>query len=441
MNAKARPASIRPAARRKPHLTKRRTANMRGSNLLPPFALRSLRSVARAPQASCSGFALRATRGAPAGVHNAHPPYKRSSFQNVPKIFAALLMFCACVLTARKATSHEVGLSRRTYTGAAASITADLVFAGRELGSLVPTLDADRDENVSEAELSAARVSMGQLIAKKINVSSGDARCTGELKEVKDTDADGVELTVVYTCPTAVSTARVEFALLDDLAFGHRHIARVAAGPIVNEIVISRALRSFDVPVAPGAAVEKPKTSSGAMFLFGVEHILTGYDHLVFLIGLVLVGGRARSLLWVVTAFTLAHSITLALAALGVWAPRASIVEPAIALSIAYVGVENFFVKNAEKRWRITFPFGLIHGFGFAGALRELAVQRQDTVRALFLFNAGVEAGQLAVLVVLLPLLGFLRPKPWFEKFGVRGASALIVAAGLVWFVVRVFGG
>jgi hydrogenase/urease accessory protein HupE len=170
----------------------------------------------------------------------------------------------------------------------------------------------------------------------------------------------------------------------------------------------------------------------------GVEHILTGYDHLVFLLGLVLVGGRWRSLLWVVTAFTVAHSITLGLAALGVWAPRPAIIEPAIALSIAYVGVENFFVKNAEKRWRITFPFGLVHGFGFAGALREVALPKADVPAALFLFNAGVEIGQLAVLALVLPALVLLRRWSWFDKHGVRVVSGAIVIAGLVWFVARV---
>ena len=135
------------------------------------------------------------------------------------------------------------------------------------------------------------------------------------------------------------------------------------------------------------------------MLKLGVEHILTGADHLVFLLGLILVGGSLRSLVGVVTAFTLAHSITLALAALSIFAPSPRLVEPAIALSIAYVGVENLFVNDASKRWRITFPFGLIHGFGFAGALREIALPRAQLPIALVSFNLGVELGQLGVLV------------------------------------------
>lgn len=104
-------------------------------------------------------------------------------------------------------------------------------------------------------------------------------------------------------------------------------------------------------------------------------------------------------------------------------------------------GRRNFFVKNAEKRWRITFPFGLVHGFGFAGALREVALPKADVPAALFLFNAGVELGQLAVLALVLPALALLRRRPWFEKHGVRVASAAIVVAGIVWFVTRIVSG
>ena len=112
------------------------------------------------------------------------------------------------------------------------------------------------------------------------------------------------------------------------------------------------------------------------MLKLGIEHILTGADHLVFLLGLLLVAGGWRPLLGVVTAFTVAHSITLALAALSIFAPSPRLVEPAIALSIAYVGVENLLNPDARQRWRITFPFGLVHGFGFAGALRAIALPR-----------------------------------------------------------------
>src|SRR5437867_3522899 len=177
-----------------------------------------------------------------------------------------------------------------------------------------------------------------------------------------------------------------------------------------------------------------------SLFRLGVEHILTGYDHLLFLLALVLVGGPLRSVLGVVTAFTLAHSVTLAVAALGVWVPRPTLIEPAIALSIAYVGIENCVRPDMRRRWRLTFLFGLVHGFGFAGALREVALSAVQIPLALASFNVGVEAGQLAVLAVVLPLVSWLGGRVWFAGRGVQVASIAISAIGLCWFVVRVTG-
>jgi hydrogenase/urease accessory protein HupE len=182
----------------------------------------------------------------------------------------------------------------------------------------------------------------------------------------------------------------------------------------------------------------KQKVGALGFLRMGIEHILTGYDHLVFLLGLVLVGGRFRSLFAVVTAFTLAHSLTLAFAVLGAWAPPPRVVEPLIALSIAYVGIENFFIKGAENRWRITFPFGLVHGFGFAAALREISLSHAEIPSALLSFNLGVEVGQLAVLALALPLVLYLRKREWFSMRGTSALSGAVALAGVFWFLERV---
>ena len=170
----------------------------------------------------------------------------------------------------------------------------------------------------------------------------------------------------------------------------------------------------------------------------GIGHILTGYDHLLFLLGLVLIGGPLSALLAAITAFTAAHSVTLALAALSVWTPSPALIEPCIALSIAYVGIENWFVKDATGRWRITLLFGLVHGFGFAGALREIALPRPELPVALFGFNLGVELGQLAILAILLPLVRAVRHKPQWTRFGMRACTAAIALTGAAWFVLRI---
>src|SRR5258707_13096913 len=137
---------------------------------------------------------------------------------------------------------------------------------------------------------------------------------------------------------------------------------------------------------------------AGRFLPAGVHHILIGPDHLLFLVGLLLLGGSLRQLAVVVTAFTLAHSLTLSLAALNIVSPPARIIEPAIALSIVYVGADNLLVRNGRdvRAW-IAFVFGFIHGFGFASVLRELDLPRRALGWSLFSFNVGVEIGQLLV--------------------------------------------
>ena len=173
----------------------------------------------------------------------------------------------------------------------------------------------------------------------------------------------------------------------------------------------------------------------------GVHHILTGADHLLFLVGLLLLGGSVRQLLIVVTAFTLAHSVTLSLAALDVFSPPATIVEPAIALSIVWVGADNLLVGGGrDMRAWIAFAFGLIHGFGFAGILRAMELPSRGVAWALVSFNVGVEIGQLVVVIVAALVLAALRSRS--EVAGRRLAwagSVVVIAVGGFWFVQRVF--
>ncbi len=147
----------------------------------------------------------------------------------------------------------------------------------------------------------------------------------------------------------------------------------------------------------------------------------------------------------IVTAFTIAHSITLSLATLNVVVIPGTIVEPAIAASIVYVAMENFFTRNIDSRWRVTFAFGLIHGFGFAGALREIGLPTNAVVTALAAFNIGVEIGQVAIVAIVVPALIALdrlmavdRTKPARAATLVYALSALITVLGSYWFLTRV---
>jgi len=360
-----------------------------------------------------------------------------------PSFVAGLLVLVAALAVSRSSWAHTIGLSSGEYTARGTSLVARLSFARAEVASLAPALDANRDGHVTALELEAGRGLVREKLLRKIEVTAGGAPCTVSLTDAGLTEQDGMLLGARWDCP-GPGAFEVDVRLLDDLARGHRHVARAVSGALVHDEVLSGEHRAFTVPAdaetaAPPATGQTERRPGLFAFVWmGIEHILTGYDHLVFVCGLVLARARARSLVAVVTAFTVAHSITLAVAALGVWAPSPRIVEPAIALSIAYVGIENLFVKDAARRWRITFPFGLVHGFGFAGALREAGIARSAVPGALVGFNVGVELGQLACLAVLLPLVARLRRTTWFEPQGYRAASLAIAALGVVWFVARI---
>jgi len=360
---------------------------------------------------------------------------------------AALAVLVAALLLtlASPAGAHAVGLSRGAYDVQDGVVRADLTFARADVVALVPGLDSRGEGVVSRADVERARAELERVIVGGVSVSADAQACAPHLEAATLTEQDGLEIVGRYECPKGAHDVGITIKLLDELSGGHRHIAH-ATGAIGVDAVCFRGQADFHVPVpsaVPGAAAPEVKSPpSWHQFLWmGVEHILTGYDHLVFLFGLVLLGGRPRAIVLVITAFTVAHSITLALATLGVWAPSPRIVEPAIALSIAYVGAENFFVATAERRWRITFPFGLIHGFGFAGALREIGLPTAQVPVALVLFNLGVEAGQLAVLALVLPLIYWLRRYEWFRGMGVRVLSGAILLVGVFWFLNRVWGG
>ncbi|HEY4360144.1 MAG TPA: HupE/UreJ family protein [Bryobacteraceae bacterium] len=173
----------------------------------------------------------------------------------------------------------------------------------------------------------------------------------------------------------------------------------------------------------------------------GFTHIMpNGFDHILFVLGIYLLSGRARTVLMQVSAFTVAHSITLGLSMYGVLTVPSRIVEPMIAISIAYVAIENIFLSDL-KPWRIAlvFGFGLLHGLGFAGALKDLALPRSEFLTALVTFNVGVEAGQLSVIAAAFLLIGWhCRHRDWYRGRIVIPASAAIACLALYWTVQRI---
>lgn len=175
-----------------------------------------------------------------------------------------------------------------------------------------------------------------------------------------------------------------------------------------------------------------------AFVLLGIEHIFIGIDHIMFLFGLLVIGGSFWNLTKIVSAFTASHSLTLILAAMNLVVLPAWIVESVIALSIVYIAIENFYLEKADKRWVVTGLFGLVHGFGFASVLGDLGLPAKGLVASLFAFNAGVEIGQIVIVSLLLPVIWlFLRTR--YKLLFIRAASAVIFLFGATWFLERAF--
>ncbi len=194
-------------------------------------------------------------------------------------------------------------------------------------------------------------------------------------------------------------------------------------------------------PISLGVAASRSWWEKAVDYgVIGFTHILPkGLDHILFVLGLFLLSTAWRPLLWQVTAFTIAHSVTLALGLYGVVSISPAIVEPLIALSIVYVAIENIFTKTLHA-WRpvIVFAFGLLHGLGFAGILTEIGLPRSDFVLGLVTFNIGVELGQLAVIALAFILVWAFTQKQWYRRGIVIPASLAIAAVGAFWFVERI---
>ncbi len=208
-------------------------------------------------------------------------------------------------------------------------------------------------------------------------------------------------------------------------------------------LITASLLLASSIARAHAGELAAPLPALPAYFALGIEHILLGFDHLVFLLGVILIATRTRTVLLAVTAFTVAHSLTLGLSVLGLVTVSPSLIEALIAASVAYVGLENLWLRGREStRYRLTFAFGLVHGFGFAGALSEIGVPADRAPAALGLFNLGVEAGQLLVLTVVWPLLAWVRRSHPLRLTQLsRIVNLALVFLGVGWTIERTLGG
>ena len=345
-----------------------------------------------------------------------------------------ILALLVGLLGAAVASAHSVGLSQGSYVRSEHGVSATLVFQNGEIAAALAEQDRDHNGRLDESELQGVTASSDGLA---VVVRAGEGACPGRVTGARPVENDGAQLEYTFACEGEVLGVTIRLDFLDRLSTGHRHLATLGTGSAATSTVAYGGERLLALGADEGSSTS---TAGLSMFRLGVEHVLTGYDHLVFLLGLVLIRASFAVLLGIITAFTLGHSVSLGLSAFGVAVPDPAWVEPAIALSIAYVGLENYFVKDVSKRWRLTAVFGVIHGFGFAGILHELVLPAAEIPMVLLSFNLGVEAGQLIALAPVLALLYWLRQRPAFETYGVRGISTGVALAGLTWFCLRVTG-
>jgi hypothetical protein len=347
------------------------------------------------------------------------------------------LVGCAVAVAVSVATTH--GAAHQGGTTGYASIVIDRETIHYRVTLWPSAAPAPVAEDVKAAFSGDAnrRDRLLGVLRDKITLLAQGQRCPPSPTPpgVTAPTVDRLTLAVDFTCPERIRDLLVRDDVFDVFGADYHALARIDAPGHSGQFAFTPDSRETRITL--GAAGGGPSLAS--FLLLGIEHILTGYDHLLFLAALLLGGGRLASLLKIITAFTVAHSVTLALAVLGLVAIPDRLVECVIAGSIVWVALENiFWPQAASRRWLVSFLFGLVHGFGFASALTPLALPARNLAMALLGFNFGVEAGQALVVLGVLPVLVWMRGAAW-EPRVVRVASLALGAIGFAWFVERTF--
>ncbi len=307
---------------------------------------------------------------------------------------------------------------------------------------LIAQFDDDLDRQLSNAEIMKHQKDLQQFFNNKIQLtatrqkhdtftieSTVTKKLPSNLIATPDTHSN---LLLQYHWAQPIRQLQIHYDLFIPGITTARCLAQVWRDGQVNNLVFT--------PGSKGAALlDSPIEQQITSFIgLGIEHIWTGYDHILFLISLLMLGGELRSLLKIVTAFSVSHSFTLFLAALNIISIPSRWVEIAIALSIVYIAAENLWRKEPKARWQMAFGFGLIHGLGFSSALQELDLPRTNLVTSLASFSGGIELGQFAIVLIVYLLLSYLRKFPWDLTIR-RFISGGVIVMSLILFWERAF--
>ena len=351
----------------------------------------------------------------------------------VSRLVRVIVVVGLAALVPAAAAAHPANVAYARITLAERAVEIALSANLFEL-DLVLTLDRNLDGRVDAGELEDRRADVVRYLRGKIGVASGGAELPMDAVALGiGRGGDGravLEATLAFRSGHPLRDLAIRCEPLTELGTDHSTLARIDRGAASREFVFR-----------PGAVYEEtPPAALGQALQFlklGIVHIFIGYDHIAFLLGLLVTGGSMLGIVKVVTAFTLAHSITLTLAGLELVNVNPTVVEAGIALSIVYVAAENLFTERRDGRWLVSFFFGLVHGFGFAAVLRELALPSSALAASLVSFNVGVEIAQIAIVAAVVPLLYGVRRTRLHVPL-TSTASIVILSLGLFWLYQRV---
>ena len=362
------------------------------------------------------------------------------------RLFLVLLLCVAGAAFGHKPSDAYLTLERHD-----AQISGQWDIALRDLENAL-SLDANGDGEITWGEVRARQSDIAAYALARLEVASGGEVCPLSVtKHLIDQHSDGAYavLKLSGVCPRPGPALAVTYRLFFDLDPMHRGLLQYVESGQSHSVIFSAEARTHTL--GSGNWWEQ----FTAYVREGVWHIWLGFDHILFLLSLLLpavlvlrernwqpaerFGAEFLDVAKIVTAFTIAHSITLSLAALGVVTPPSRWIESGIALSVVLAAINNIFPLVRHGRWLAAFGFGLIHGFGFASALRDLGLPTGSLALSLFGFNVGVELGQLAIVTAFLPLAFLLRSTWAYRRVVLTGGSAVIATIAAVWLVERAF--
>jgi hypothetical protein len=364
-----------------------------------------------------------------------------------------ILLVLAWLLLTVPAWAHKPSDSYLSLSVQHDRIEGQWDIALRDLDSAIG-LDGDGDGQITWGEVRGKHDEISTYALSRLTLSTHTGTCaTQRVEQLIDNHTDGAYSVLRFRadCGAPIAQLTTDYQLLFDIDAQHKGLLR-----LIQDGQTATAIFNRETPLQTFSIAERSRWDESRQFIHeGIWHIWLGFDHVLFLLALLLpavlvrmdgrwqAAGEFASVCWnvvsIVTAFTVAHSLTLSLAALDVVRLPSRMVESTIAASVVLAGLGNLYPLMTSRRWMVAFGFGLIHGFGFAAVLTDLGLPQDSLLLSLVSFNVGVEVGQLAIVTAFLPLAYLIRHSWSYSRLVLTGGSLAVIAIALIWFTERAF--